>query len=110
MPTTAPGKMPFNMTNALVVTVEGLLIVFAVLVIIMLVLYAMKLFAKEEPVKSAQAPAPAAVATPKTFTVSDVDVDALDEGEKIAIFSAAIAAYEDTPISGISIASYKKIN
>ena len=103
--------MDFNMTNALVVTVEGLLIVFAVLVVIMLVLYAMKLFAKEDALQSVQTPAPArASESPKAFTVSDVDVDALDEGEKIAIFSAAIAAYSDTPISGISIASYKKIN
>lgn len=110
MSTTATEKMPFNMTNALVVTVEGLLIVFAVLVVIMLVLYAMRLFAKEEEVRPTQAPVPMTAPKEQTLTVSDVDVDALDEGEKIAIFSAAIAAYSDTPISGINISSYKKIN
>ena len=105
--------MEFSMAGAVAVTVEGLMIVFGVLVIIMLVLFAMKLFAKEEaPVgngASTKAPA-AAKDIPKSFVISDIDVDAMEENERIAVFSAAIAAYMDTPISGISIESYKKIS
>lgn len=101
--------MEFNMASALVVTIEGIMIVFAVLVIIMLVLYAMKLFAKEEAPKTTKS-APVTPNRPATIAISDVDVDAMDENEKIAIFSAALAAYMDEPISGISIQSYKKIS
>ncbi len=98
-----------NWLDTIVVTVEGILIVFAVLVIIMLVLYALKLFAKEEPVKSS-AVKPATSKAPTIYTVSDKDAESLEESELIAIFSGAIAGYMDVPVEGISIASYKKIN
>ena len=101
--------MEFNMASAVVVTVEGLLIVFSVLIIIMAVLYALRLFAKEELQKAPETPVTSAKAY-ESITISDVDMDTLDENEKIAIFSAALAAYIDVPISGISITSYKKIS
>ena len=101
--------MEFNMISAVVITLEGLLIVFSVLVIIMAVLYALRLFAKNDAPSAGKAPK-TPVREVRPVQISDVDVDAMDENEKVAIFSAALAAYLNEPVSGISIASYKKIS
>ena len=62
--------------------VVGMLIVFAVLIILMLVLHAMKFFAKEE------APAKTVSASPASAPV----VSAEDSDETVAVISAAVAA------------------
>lgn len=73
-----------NFITGLLVALQGILIVFAVLVILMIVLYIMKLFAKEESKVSAKSsgnvPAPAPVQA-----VEDTD-------EVIVVISAAVAA------------------
>lgn len=73
-----------NFITGLLVALQGMLIVFAVLVILMIVLYIMKLFAKEESKVSAKSsgnvPAPAPVQA-----VEDTD-------EVIVVISAAVAA------------------
>mgnify|MGYP000305472436 CR=1 FL=1 len=53
-----------NFTTGLLVALQGILIVFAVLVILMIVLYIMKLFAKEETKVAAKSSVSAPVAAP----------------------------------------------
>ncbi len=91
-----------NITEALAVTVFGVLIVFAVLVILMLILSLMKVFApsgdgkKEEP-----APVKEAVAS---------SVKTEDEDELVAVLAAAIASSLDTKVSNFRIRSYKRLS
>lgn len=73
-----------NFTTGLLVALQGILIVFAVLVILMIVLYIMKLFAKEETKVAAKSSVSAPVAAPAQ-TLADSD-------EVIAVISAAVAA------------------
>ena len=73
-----------NFTTGLLVALQGILIVFAVLVILMIVLYIMKLFAKEETKVAAKSSVSAPVAAP-AHTLADSD-------EVIAVISAAVAA------------------
>lgn len=79
-----------NFTEGLVIALQGILIVFGVLVILMLVLMLMKVFFYKDPKKAAKAkPAPEAVpaqATPEQKT------SGIDENELIAVMAAAIAA------------------
>lgn len=74
-----------NFTTGLLVALEGILIVFSVLIILMVVLYIMKLFAKDE--KKTAAPVPAAAPAPSA-PVSPI----ADSDETIAVISAAVAA------------------
>lgn len=68
--------------EGLLIAVQGMLIVFAVLAVLMLVLYIMKLFAKDETSASA---APAAQNVPVQAVTGDTD-------ELTAVISAAVAA------------------
>lgn len=72
-----------NFTTGLLVALQGILIVFSVLMILMIVLYIMKLFAKDE--KPAE---------PKPISVSQKAASApiADSSETIAVISAAVAA------------------
>ena len=100
--------MELNVKNViaegLAYTVMGIVVVFAVLVLIMLVIKAMALFSSE---KTEVTPAPAVVPTaapvPETKTKSD-------DTELIAVITAAIAAAMGKSSSGLVIRSYKKIS
>lgn len=73
-----------NFTTGLLVALQGMLIVFAALVILMIVLYIMKLFAKEESKVSAKSSGNAPVPAPaQSFE---------DNDEIIVVISAAVAA------------------
>lgn len=89
-----------------VITIEGILVVFAILILIMLTIFAMSLFSGEkkpktkavENVKTEEAPAIVAEET------------AVDEGELIAVLTAAVAACMGTSSAGVNIRSYKKVS
>lgn len=86
----------FSIADAGLVALEGMCIVFAVLIILMIVLYIMKLFGKEE-AKDVSAPAvsQAQVATP----IADTD-------ETIAVICAAVGAMSgDDPTKRMRVVS-----
>ena len=92
------------LSEGLKVTVTGLIIVFSVLVILMIVMMIMKVvFYKENKPVSA---------TPKTepteVKVSESSAD-IEEGELIAVLTAAIAASLNTSTYNLNIKSYKRI-
>ena len=91
--------------EGLAYTVMGLLIVFAVLIIIMLVIKAMALFSKEE-APAAEKPVPAPEAAPAPAA----EESSADESELVAVITAAVAAAMQTSPSGLLIRSYKKVN
>lgn len=86
-------------------TVIGLVIVFAVLIILMLVLMAMKaIFYKEPEVKAQPAPMPVPQA------VSAAEEAAEDEEALIAVLTAAVAASLNTSTYNLQIKSYRRID
>lgn len=87
-----------------VYTIEGLLVVFSVLILIMLVIYAMSLFSGEK--KSKKAPADT-VAAPIEDAAA---IESVDEGELIAVLTAAVAACMGQSAASVNIRSYKKIS
>ena len=74
------------LSQGLLVTAVGLLIVFAVLVILMLVLMLFKVFfaTKKEEIKSEE----------KTVAIEEIITEKKDDGELIAVLTAAIAAID----------------
>lgn len=83
-------------------TVLGLAIVFGVLAILMIVLYLFKvIFAREPKTKKIDE-------TPVT-TVAEVKEETQDEGELIAILTAAVAASLNTSTYNLQIKSYRRI-
>lgn len=88
-----------NFVTGLLVALQGILIVFAVLVILMIVLYIMKLFAKDETQVSANA---SAGAPAQSQAIADSD-------EIIAVISAAVAAMSgDDPTKRLRVMSIKR--
>lgn len=95
------------LSEGLQVTVIGLIIVFAVLVILMLVLMAMKAIfykpetennSKSEPVNNVQA-----------INTSANENASIDEEELIAVLTAAVAASLNTSTYNLNIKSYRRI-
>lgn len=95
------------LSEGLQVTVVGLAIVFSVLIILMLVLMAFKvIFYKPEQSASAEAapaPQPTAAEVPKQTEAE------IDEGELIAVLTAAVAASLNTSTYNLNIKSYRRI-
>lgn len=98
------------LSEGLQVTVVGLAIVFAVLIILMLVLMAFKVIFYKDPKKEAKQEAlpasdnkalPQAAPAPQTAEI--------DEGELIAVLTAAIAASLNTSTYNLNIKSYKRV-
>ncbi|MBE5040652.1 OadG family protein [Ructibacterium gallinarum] len=94
--------------EGLMVTVIGLIIVFAVLIILMLVMMLMKVvFYKPQNdshhVPSQQVPAPAPV------PAAPVEESNMDETELIAVLTAAVAASLNTSTYHLNIKSYRRI-
>ena len=86
-----------SIAEAGLVALQGILIVFSVLVILMIVLYIMKLFSTEE------------AATPKATTVASVPANAATTDETLAVISAAVAAMSgDDPTKRLRVVSVQE--
>ena len=96
--------------KGLSVTGTGLLIVFAVLIILMVVLVLMRFIFYKEPVNTnnIQKTQP----EPEVPVVTEATVSAeqsFDEGELIAVLTAAVAASLNTSTYSLQIKSYRRI-
>ncbi len=87
--------------NGISVTVLGLVVVFAVLIIIMLFIYAMAFFSKDKK---------AAEKTAEIVSAPEPDEEKTDEGELIAVITAAVAACMGQSAATVKIKSYKKVS
>ena len=94
------------LATGLQTTVVGLAIVFGVLAILMLVLVLMKKVFYREPAK-AQKPAPAAPAA--TPVPVQTPAKTMDDGELIAVLTAAVAASLNTSTYNLQIKSYRRV-
>ncbi len=87
----------------IVITIEGILVVFLILILIMLTIYAMSSLSgdkkKKEPAKPASEP-----------VIAEESADDVDEYELIAVLTAAVAVCMGTNSSSINIKSYKKVS
>ena len=92
------------LAEGLSVTGVGLAIVFSVLVILMLVMMAMKKIFYKDPAKAKKAE-PVVVQAPTAKT----EEKKVDEGELIAVLTAAIAASLNTSTYNLQIKSYRRI-
>lgn len=93
-------EMMERINMGLLYTGMGMLIVFAVLIILMVVIMLMKLFTKEETETSAPSAAPAQAPAPATA--------AIDTNETIAVISATVAAMSgDDPNKRLRVKSIK---
>ncbi|MBS7299368.1 MAG: OadG family protein [Eubacteriales bacterium] len=95
------------LAEGLSVTGVGLAIVFSVLVILMLVMMAMKKIFYKDPAK-ANKEAPVATPAPADAPVVKAETK-VDEGELIAVLTAAIAASLNTSTYNLQIKSYRRI-
>lgn len=89
-------------TFGVVITIEGMLVVFAILILIMLAIQAMSLFTGTNP-KKKEASLPQAQSTQ---AVEDV----IDENELIAVLTAAVASCMGTSTASVNIRSYKRVS
>ena len=99
-----------NMQGAVINTVMGVGMVFAVLIFLIFVISLMKYVnvignKNEEPKKAAPKPAPVAPAAPVV-----VEEDVTDDLELVAVIAAAIAASENTSTDSFVVRSIKKVN
>ena len=93
--------------EGLKVTVMGLLVVFAVLIILMLVLKAMEYIFYTSKQKKSHAGMPAKQETePKPTAISED----INDDELIAVLTAAVAASLNTSTYHLNIKSYKEVN
>lgn len=88
-----------------VITIEGMLVVFLILILIMLVIYAMGALSSEKKTKKSADVAEAPSQMPEAV-VEAVE----DEGELIAVLTAAVAACMGTSSASVNIKSYKKVS
>lgn len=103
------GKMSLGeaLAAGLETTVIGLTIVFAVLIILMLVLVAMKyIFGEKKTAENKPAPQPVKPAAPAKTEKSESD---MPEEELIAVLTAAVAASLNTSTYNLRIKSYRRI-
>ena len=96
------------------VLVVGLAVVFSVLIILMTVTYLFGVFFKGSAAKESQAPkqnnASATVEKPKASTLTFKPGFDTDDGELIAVISAAISSYVGTGSGNLRIRSIKKVD
>ena len=90
-----------------VITIEGILVVFAILILIMLAIYAMSVFSgNKKQKKTAVQVIPAA----ETNVADEVVTAVEDEYELIAVLTAAVAACMGTSTASVNIKSYKRVS
>ncbi len=99
--------MDFNIKDIVIeglsYTLMGMIIVFAMLIIIMFVIKAMALFSGEEKPEEDVSVQPAVNHTPNMPVASN-------DAELVAVITAAIAAAMGKSASGLVIRSYKKVS
>ena len=96
------------LSEGLQVTVVGLAIVFGVLIILMLVLMAFKAIFYKEPEKAAEAlPNAESIALPAAK--AEPETKPADDGELIAVLTAAVAASLSTSTYHLNIRSYRRV-
>lgn len=93
------------LTTGGLTTVVGLGIVFLVLLILMLVLCLFRVIFYKDPGKANKKEVPAVAETP----VTEVKEETQDEGELIAILTAAVAASLNTSTYNLQIKSYRRV-
>lgn len=97
-----------SLSEGLLVTGIGLIIVFAVLIILMLVMMAMKaIFYKPDNKNKDKGNGTSENVTPVPKTAAAES--GMDEGTLLAILTAAVAAVMDTSASRLNIKSYKRV-
>ncbi len=94
-----PGEI---ISFGLVITIEGMLVVFSILILIMLAIQAMSLFTGTKPKKKEKVE-PVAQKAPAAE-------NAFDENELIAVLTAAVASCMGTSASSVNIRSYKRVS
>ena len=95
------------LSEGLQVTIVGLAIVFAVLVILMFVLMGMKtLFYNDNSKKEQNTPSNSNKTLPQAANATAKSAPEMDEGELIAVLTAAIAASLNTSSYNLNIKSY----
>lgn len=98
-----PGEI---IANGVVVTIEGVLVVFLILVLIMLVINVMGALSSPKKQKKV-----VSVKQEETvFVDTNPETDVADEGELIAVLTAAVAACMGTSSASVNIKSYKKVS
>ncbi len=95
------------LSEGLMVTATGLIIVFAVLIILMITMMIMKkVFYKEDKPKTEEAPkTPEVQAAPP----APVQTAPADDGQLIAVLAAAVAASLNTSTYNLKIRSFRRI-
>ena len=94
-----------------VITIEGILVVFAILILIMLTIQAMSLFSGNKPKKAKKAETQTSLVDKSTEdSIVQTDDTAIDENELIAVLTAAVAACMGTSSASVNIRSYKKVS
>ncbi|MBQ7974344.1 MAG: OadG family protein [Clostridia bacterium] len=97
-----------------VITIEGMLVVFAILILIMLTIQAMSFFSGNKPkkVKQSKKANSQTSLVDKNTEDSNVQTDepVVDENELIAVLTAAVAACMGTSSASVNIRSYKKVS
>lgn len=94
--------------EGLMVTVVGLIIVFAVLIILMLVMMAMKKVFYKEPQANNKKTEPQTADTHSGET-ADAEILTKEDSNLIAVLAAAVAASLNTSVCNLKIKSYKRI-
>lgn len=94
-----------------VITIEGMLVVFAILILIMLTIQAMSLFSGNKPKKAKKADTQTSLVDKNSEdSIVQTDDTAVDENELIAVLTAAVAACMGTSSASVNIRSYKKVS
>lgn len=108
------GGIQLNLTGealstGLLTTIVGMVIVFAILVLLTFCMYGLKLFAGKGPeaeAASKPAPPPPVETEPVSPPVPEVKQD---DGAIIAVIAAAIAAYTGNRVSDIKVSSIRRV-
>lgn len=98
------------LSEGLMVTGVGLVIVFSVLVILMIAMMLMKVvFYKPNGTKPTSAPVPTPAPAPKAAVQPAVASD-MDESELVAVLTAAIAASLNTSTYNLNVKSFRRVD
>ncbi len=97
-----------KMSKALMNTIMGILVVFAVLIIICLLIFCFNIFPYLEKNKAEQTAVPAKEIAPAPQAAVQQEAQQADDGELVAAIAAAIAAAEGTSTDGFVVRSIRR--